>query len=110
MARSPHPLIDKLQLEPHPEGGYYRRVFESDKQVRSPVHQLPRPAMTHIYFLLLEGQVSRFHRVLHDEIWNHYAGAPLRLYHIHQQQLLLCSPHPNPPPSRTEGQPTIIII
>ena len=87
MARSPHPLIDKLQLEPHPEGGYYRRVFESDKQVRSPVHQLPRPAMTHIYFLLLEGQVSRFHRVLHDEIWNHYAGAPLRLYHIHQQQL-----------------------
>lgn len=82
-----HELIDQMQLEPHPEGGFYRQIFKSDKQVNSPAHGLGRPAMTHIYFLLLEGQVSRFHRVLHDEVWNHYEGAPLRLYHIHQQQL-----------------------
>lgn len=82
-----HPLIDKLDLQPHPEGGYYRQIFSSSHQVRSHSHGEARPAVTHIYFLLLEGQVSRFHRVLHDEIWNHYEGAPLRLYQIQQQHL-----------------------
>ena len=82
-----HPLVNKLGLEPHPEGGYYRQIYRSATQVSSPKHGLPRPAVTHIYFLLLKGQVSRFHRVLHDEIWNHYDGAPLTLYQLHQQQL-----------------------
>lgn len=82
-----HPLVEKLKLQPHPEGGYYRQIYRSDYEVRSPVHGLSRPAVTHIYFLLVKGQVSRFHRVLHDEIWNHYDGAPLRLYDLHQQQL-----------------------
>ena len=43
--------------------------------------------MTHIYFLLLKGQVSRFHRVWHDEVWNVYEGAPLHLFQLQQQQL-----------------------
>jgi len=84
---SPHPLIEKLNLSPHPEGGFYREVYKSEYEVRSPSHHLARPAATHIYFLLLKGQISRFHKVLHDEIWNFYAGAPLRLYQINQQQL-----------------------
>ncbi|MBU3020732.1 cupin domain-containing protein [Aestuariibacter sp. A3R04] len=87
MGKENHPLIEKLQLQPHPEGGFFKQVFQSQHRVHSPVHNMSRPAVTHIYFLLLKGQVSRFHRVLHDEIWNHYDGAPLRLYHIHQQQL-----------------------
>lgn len=82
-----HPLVKKLDLLPHPEGGYYKQVYRSDDTVSSPKHGLARPSLTHIYFLLLKGQVSRFHRVLHDEVWNHYAGAPLRLFHLHQQQL-----------------------
>jgi predicted cupin superfamily sugar epimerase len=82
-----HPLVAKYGLQPHPEGGFFRRIYESDLTVNSPVHCLPRPAITHIYFLLLKGQVSRFHRVLHDEVWNHYEGAPLTLYSLHQQQL-----------------------
>lgn len=83
----PHPLVKKLDLLPHPEGGYFRQVYCSEDVVCSPQHNLERPSMTHIYYLLLKGQVSRFHRVLHDEVWNHYAGAPLRLFHLHQQQL-----------------------
>jgi len=82
-----HPLVKKLDLMPHPEGGYYRQVYRSEDTVHSPHHGLARPALTHIYFLLVKGQVSRFHRVLHDEVWNHYEGAPLRLYQLHQQQL-----------------------
>ena len=72
-------LIDKYKLIPHPEGGYYAVVYESKQSVKSPVVNKDRKAVTHIYFLLLEGQVSLFHKVLHDEIWNFYEGDPVKL-------------------------------
>jgi predicted cupin superfamily sugar epimerase len=72
-------LIDKYKLVPHPEGGYFREVFRSGQKVFSSVADAKRDAVTHIYFLLITGQVSRFHKVLHDEIWNFYQGSPLRL-------------------------------
>jgi predicted cupin superfamily sugar epimerase len=31
--------------------------------------------------------MSRFHRVLHDEVWNHYEGAPLQLIQLHDKTL-----------------------
>jgi len=72
-------LIDKYNLVPHPEGGYYAVVYESKQAVRSPVVNKERKAITHIYFLLLKGQVSLFHKVAHDEIWNFYEGDPVKL-------------------------------
>ena len=72
-------LIDKYKLVPHPEGGYYAVVYESEQSVKSPVVNKDRKAITHIYFLLLKGQVSVFHKVAHDEIWNFYAGDPIKL-------------------------------
>ena len=72
-------LIDKFKLVPHPEGGYYAVVYESKQSVKSPVVNKVRKALTHIYFLLLKGQVSIFHKVAHDEIWNFYQGDPLKL-------------------------------
>ena len=72
-------LIDKYKLVPHPEGGYYAVVHESKQAVTSPVVNKDRKAVTHIYFLLLKGQVSIFHKVAHDEIWNFYQGGPLKL-------------------------------
>jgi predicted cupin superfamily sugar epimerase len=72
-------LIDKYKLVPHPEGGYFREVFRSGQVVFSAAADQDRDAVTHIYFLLTNGQVSRFHKVLHDEIWNFYEGSPLRL-------------------------------
>lgn len=72
-------LIDKYALVPHPEGGYFQEVFRSGQTVFSSVAGASRDAVTHIYFMLTNGQVSRFHKVLHDEIWNFYEGAPLRL-------------------------------
>jgi hypothetical protein len=72
-------LIDKYKLVPHPEGGYYAVVYESKQAVTSPVVNKDRKAVTHIYFLLLKGQVSIFHKVAHDEIWNFYDGDPLKL-------------------------------
>ena len=39
-----------------------------------------RSAITAIYFLLERGQVSRWHRVLSDELWTHLEGAPVTLW------------------------------
>ncbi len=67
-------LIATLQLEPHPEGGWYRRtwVAESPDDVR--------PSGSAIYYLLLEGEVSAPHRIDATEIWHFYAGDPLELH------------------------------
>jgi uncharacterized protein len=67
-------LITTLQLEPHPEGGWYRRtwVAESSDDVR--------PTGSAIYYLLLEGEVSAPHRIDATEIWHFYAGDPLELH------------------------------
>lgn len=75
-------LIDMLELSPHPEGGYYKEVYRSSTTLLSPVSGARRDAVTDIYFLLLSGQVSRFHRVLHDEIWHFYEGDALDLFEI----------------------------
>ena len=77
-------LIPKYRLSPHPEGGFYREIFRSEMQVQSIPAGEPRNAVTHIYFLLTRGEISRFHRVIHDEIWNFYQGDPLKL--------ILCTP------------------
>ena len=72
-------LIKQYHLIPHPEGGYYREIYRSEQVLCSPAAGKKRNALTHIYFLLAAGQVSRFHKVVHDEVWNFYAGDPLKL-------------------------------
>jgi hypothetical protein len=64
-------IIARLGLQPHPEGGHYREMFRAADR--------PRGAGTAIYFLLKAGERSHWHRVDADEIWHHYAGAPLEL-------------------------------
>ncbi|WDE98819.1 cupin domain-containing protein [Lentisphaera profundi] len=72
-------LIKKLELSEHPEGGFFKETCRSDLNVFSPTAESERSAVTEIYFLLCKGQVSRFHKVLHDEFWHFFEGAPLRL-------------------------------
>lgn len=66
-------IIDHLQLEPHPEGGFFRQTWVEDRTDGQ------RPAGTSIYFLLQADQPSHWHRVDAVEIWHYYAGAPLTL-------------------------------
>ena len=80
-------LIKKYDLEPHPEGGYFKEVYRSSQEVRSEKVQETRNALTHIYFLLRKGEVSRFHRVHHDEIWNFYEGDPLKLIEFNGEKI-----------------------
>ena len=80
-------LIKTLSLSPHPEGGYYKEVYRSKSQLSSPKNNKIRNALTDVYFLLIAGQISRFHKVIHDEIWNFYEGAPLALVEIQSDTL-----------------------
>jgi len=80
-------LIETLKLSPHPEGGYYYQVYCSENKVSSPVNGKEKPSMTDIYFLLTGGQISRFHRIIHDEIWHFYLGSPLTLIEINSDTL-----------------------
>ena len=68
-------IIEKLQLEPHPEGGYYRQLFGND--------DTGEKAISTIYYMLTNSDISAFHR-LHGvtEIWYYHAGEPLDLYVI----------------------------
>jgi len=70
-------IIAEYGLQEHPEGGFYREVYRSSVMVNSPVVGEPRNTVTDIYFLLADGQVSRFHAVSHDEIWHFYGGDAL---------------------------------
>src|ERR1044071_8201553 len=97
MHRRARELIGELHLEPHPEGGYFREIFRSAFKVQPLDDRSARSALTTIYFLLLKGQHSRWHRVASDEAWHFYAGDPLELYWIEgrgsvQQELLGTGP------------------
>jgi predicted cupin superfamily sugar epimerase len=77
-SRAAH-LLDVLELSPHPEGGYFREIHRSGLAVEPGDGRGPRAALTTIYFLLIGGQPSRWHRVRSDEVWHHLAGDPLEL-------------------------------
>ena len=68
-----------IDLIEHPEGGRFREVFRSAEIVTTSSGE-SRSALTHIYFSLNRGEVSRFHRVKSDEAWNLYQGKGIRLY------------------------------
>jgi predicted cupin superfamily sugar epimerase len=72
-------LIKTLAVAPHPEGGYFREVYRSTVRVDPVDGRGARTALTVIYFLRAEGQVSRWHRVRSDEVWQFVEGSPLEL-------------------------------
>lgn len=71
--------VNGLELLEHPEGGRFREVHRSDVSLTLPDGR-ERSALTHIYFHLAAGEVSAFHRVEQEEVWNLYQGAGLRLW------------------------------
>lgn len=70
-------LIADLQLAPHPEGGHFRRVYESAATIERDGRT--RPALTAIQFLLAHGEASQWHRVDADECWHWQEGGALEL-------------------------------
>ncbi|MGI9602553.1 MAG: cupin domain-containing protein [Acidimicrobiales bacterium] len=73
MALDADELIERLGLQPHPEGGWYAETW------RAPAADGHRPTSTAIYFLLRAGERSHWHRFDADEVWLHHDGDPLVL-------------------------------
>jgi uncharacterized protein len=70
-------LVEKLALQSHPEGGWYREIYRARARVQT--ERGSRAALTTIYYLLEQRQLSRWHVVESDEVWHFYTGAPLEL-------------------------------
>lgn len=66
-------IISALELERHPEGGWYVQTFIDAQGSGERAHS------TAIYYLLEGGDRSHWHTVDAVEIWHYHAGAPLEL-------------------------------
>jgi len=81
-------LIKQYDLQPHPEGGWYKQSYKSAEYISAAA--LPerfggdRPFSTAIYFLLEKDNFSAFHRIKSDECWHFYSGGPLEIFVIQQ--------------------------
>lgn len=78
--------INKLQLTPHPEGGYFREIYRAEGIIPQP--SLPmrynsgRAYSTTIYYLLESKDFSSLHRLKSDEQWFHIDGGALTIHSI----------------------------
>lgn len=80
----PAELVRFYQLQPHPEGGWYRQSYRSPLSLAQaalpPEFTGDRPCSTAILFLLEAGNFSAFHRIRSDEAWHFYTGDPLEIF------------------------------
>lgn len=78
--------IDKLALEKHPEGGWFKEVYRADESVKKEHLHLrysgDRQHSTSIYFLLTSDTFSAFHRIKSDELWHFYTGSAVTIHMI----------------------------
>lgn len=74
-------IAEALGLKPLPfEGGFFAETY------RLPAAEgngSGRPRSTAILYLLTPGEVSRLHRLPHDEIYHFYAGDPVEVLLLH---------------------------
>lgn len=77
--------VESLDLEPHPEGGYYKETYRSEVEISAPGFDGLRNISTGIYYLLEKGSFSAFHRIKSDEMWHFYDGACLSVYMIDEK-------------------------
>lgn len=77
-------LIKKLKLEPHQEGGYFRRIFQADHRPLVDTNDGERFSMTSIHYMLTAGQpIGNFHKNKSDIMHVFSGGEPLTYYLIH---------------------------
>jgi hypothetical protein len=80
-------IAELLDLEPHPEGGFYREIYRSDESL--PADALPhryegeRCPGTAIYYLLTPDTFSALHRLAGDEVFHFYLGGAVTMLLLH---------------------------
>jgi predicted cupin superfamily sugar epimerase len=79
-------LIKKLQLQAHPEGGFYRETYRSELSMTTSNGNV-RNVCTAIYFLLENENKSCFHRIQSDESWFFHQGECLEIVSLQNGEL-----------------------
>lgn len=77
-------FIEKLEMTPHVEGGYFKESILSKDNFNS-----EKKLYSSIYFLLRTGEVSNFHRLSADELWYYHGGEALTIYMIDKEENLI---------------------
>ncbi len=79
-------IIKDLDLQPHPEGGYFKETYRStgeiDQNSMGDAYKGNRNYSTCIYFMLTSNTFSAFHKINQDEIWHFYDGSPVKIHMI----------------------------
>ena len=104
-------FVEKLKMQLHPEGGWFKETYRSEEVVLG--EHLPnrfgdaRHFSTAIYFLLEGKQFSAFHRIKSDEMWHFYYGSPLHVYVINEEGQLQIIKLGNNPEAGEEFQAVV---
>lgn len=85
--------IKELNLDKHPEGGWFKEIYRSEematKDALSKGFSGARNFSTSIYYLLEGNNFSSFHRIKSDEIWHYYDGeSAIEILSIHNGKLV----------------------
>jgi len=82
-------LIKRLNLQPHPEGGFYARNYQSEDSIKlvdsARYNNEIRRAGSSIYYLLSEHDFSAWHTLKSDEIWHYYIGSSVKIHIIDRE-------------------------
>ena len=83
--------INKLNLLPHPEGGYYKQIYKSNEEILKAGlpkrYKSNRSFLTSIYYLLENNHISKFHKLKSDEIWYYHLGNPVKAHIFNEKGL-----------------------
>jgi predicted cupin superfamily sugar epimerase len=80
-------VIESLQLEPHPEGGFYREMHRASSLVKE-ANGSTKNAYSSIYYLLSGNDFSAWHRIQSDETWFFHLGCDIAIHYFDSQNEL----------------------
>ncbi|MDR1004838.1 MAG: cupin domain-containing protein [Prevotellaceae bacterium] len=79
-------IIRELEMQPHPEGGYYKETYRSVETLTTDDGRT-RNLCTAIYYLMCDDNISHLHRIKSDEIWLFHQGDPVEMILIEGNRL-----------------------
>jgi hypothetical protein len=95
MTPSAQTYIDTLQMQAHPEGGFFKETYRCHDLMEvtqgAGGTSLQRSVSTGIYFLLEKNNFSAFHKIQSDEMWHFYAGQALEVLELKERGELGCT-------------------
>lgn len=95
MTPSAQTYIDALQMQAHPEGGFFKETYRCHQRMDVTPggggSSAQRSVSTGIYFLLEKNNFSAFHKIQSDEMWHFYAGQALEVLELNERGELCCT-------------------